>query len=184
MMTLFNIWHFVAFVFIGILFILGVIAAIKQPTQKLQMSVLISISLIAALVLGFSIIAVDKYTKKVEVYQVENKRLLSIEKIIYTGIVKNEGNYEIGKVTFEVKLVNKGHVTGNVKAGSFFKASGFLDFFSGESYRSASYRPQTIIKEFVVAQNLKPGEAKAFRVNFDYPPYFRSVANFTKVTGH
>ncbi len=184
MITLFNIWHFVAFAFIGILFLLGVLAALKQPTKKLQTSILISISLVAALMIGFSIMAVDKYTKKVEVYKVENKRLLGIEKIIYTGIVKNEGNYEIGKVTFEVKLVNKGHVTGNVKAGSFFKASGFFDFFSGESDRSASYKPQTIIREFVVAENLKPGEAKAFRVYFDYPPYFRSVANFTKVTGH
>ncbi|OIP53906.1 MAG: hypothetical protein AUK54_07520 [Helicobacteraceae bacterium CG2_30_36_10] len=184
MITLFNIWHFVVFAFIGILFIIGVVATLKQPDKKLQLSLLISISLVAALVLGFSIIAVDKYTKVVNVYQVENKRLLSIEKIIYTGIVKNEGNYEIGKVTLEVKLVNKGHVTGNVKAGSFFKASGFFDFFFGESDRSASYRPQTIVKEFVVAQNLKPGEAKAFRVYFDYPPYFRSVANFTKVTGH
>lgn len=184
MITLFNIWHFAVFAFIGILFIIGVAATLRQPDKKLQVSLLISISLVAALMLGFSVIAVDKYTKVVNVYQVENKRLLSIEKIIYTGIVKNEGNYEIGKVTFEVKLVNKGHVTGNVKAGSFFKASGFFDFFSGESDRSASYRPQTIVKEFVVAQNLKPGEAKAFRVYFDYPPYFRSVANFTKVTGH
>ncbi len=184
MMTLFNLWHFVAFALIGIFLILGVVVALKQPTKNLQISVLISILLVAALILGFSIMVVDKYTKVVKVYKVENKRLLSIEKIIYTGIVRNESNYEIGKVTFEVKLVNKGHVTGNVKAGSFFKASGFFDFFSGESDRSASYRPQTIIKEFVVAQNLKPGEAKAFRVYFDYPPYFRSVANFTKVTGH
>lgn len=183
MMTL-NIWHFVAFAFIVVFLIGGAVVALKQPDRKMQMSVLLSISLVSLLMFGFSIMAVDKYTKKVEVYKVENKRLLSIEKIIYTGIVKNEGNYEIGKVTFEVKLVNKGHVTGNVKAGSFFKASGFFDFFSTESDRSASYRPQTIVKEFVVAKNLKPGEARAFRVYFDYPPYFRSVASFTKVTGH
>ena len=112
----------------------------------------------------------------------KNKRLLSVEKIIYTGIVKNEGNYEIGKVTFEIKLVNKGHVTGNVKAGSFFNPSGMVDFFSGGSGRK--YKPQSITKEFVVAKNLRPGEAKSFRVHFDYPPYFRSVAHFGTVDGH
>jgi hypothetical protein len=130
----------------------------------------------------FSVIVVDKYTKVPKLYKLHNKRLLNIEKIVYTGIVRNEGNYEIGKVTFEIKIVNKGHATGNVKGGNFYKPSGFMNFFSGGYNLHA--KPQTITKEFIVAKNLKPGDAKAFRVHFDYPGYFRNVSQFSKVWGH
>lgn len=143
---------------------------------------LFSVSLVSLVLAIFSVLVVDKYTKKVELYKLQNKRLLSLEKIVYTGIVKNEGSHEIGKVTFEIKLVNKGHATGNVKGGNFYKASGFLDFFTG-GY-NLNTRPQTIKKEFLVAKNLRPGESRAFRVYFDYPPYFSSTAQFAKVSGH
>ena len=101
---------------------------------------------------------------------------------MYTGIVKNEGKFTIGKVKLEVKLVNKGHATGNVKGGNFYKPSGFLDFFSGAN--NGKYKPQTIKKEVVVAKNLKPGEIKRFRFYFAYPGYFRNVAQFTKLSSH
>ena len=44
-------------------------------------------------------------------------------------------------------------------------------------------KPQSITKEFIVAKNLKPGTAEPFRVYFDFPPYFRSVSQFTEVSG-
>jgi len=181
-MTLFNYWHFIVFFVIFVIFVGGVIASLKQEDSKMKFGMLLSISLISLFLAVFSVIVVDKYTKKVKLYKMDNKRLLSTEQIIYTGIVKNEGNYEIGEVTFEIKLVNKGHATGNVKGGNFYKASGFLDFFSG-GY-DLNFKPQSLTKEFVVATNLRPGEAKAFRVYFDYPPYFRSTSQFAKVYGH
>ena len=158
----------------------GLYTASKQP-KKIMFPMMLSVVLISTLIGAFSILAVDKYTKIAKLYKVENKRLLSIEKTIYTGIVKNEVNYEIGEVVFEVKLVNKGHVTGNVKAGSFFAPSSLIDFFSGADIL---YKPQTIVKRFVVATNLKPGEAQHFRVYFDYPPYFRNVSQFFSVEAH
>ncbi len=182
MITLFNYWHVIIITVILIALTIGVVSAFRQTNKKLIFPMILSVSLISALILGFSIVVVDKYTKIPKLYKLNNKRLLGIEKIVYTGIVKNEGNHEIGKVTFEIKLVNKGHVTGNVKSGSFFKASGFIDFFSGKS--AAQYKPQSLTKEFVVAKNLKPGESKAFRVHFGWPPHFRSVAQFAKVYGH
>ncbi|NPA59693.1 MAG: DUF2393 domain-containing protein [Epsilonproteobacteria bacterium] len=182
MITLFNYWHFVLLGVIFIIFLGGILASFKQENKKLILPMLFSVSLICLLLAGFSIVAVDKYTKKVKLYKLKNKRLLSIEKIIYTGIVKNEGNYKIGKVKVEIKIVNKGHATGNVKGGNFYKPSGFFDFFSGGS--NTIYKPQTVTKEFVVAKNLKPGSAKAFRIYFDYPPYFKSVSQFVKVYGH
>lgn len=181
-MTLLNYWHFVVFFIIVLLFILGAVLSLKQEGQKMKLSMLFSVSLITLFLAIFSIFIVDKYTKKVELYKLENKRLLSLEKIVYTGIVKNEGSHTIGKVTFEIKLVNQGHATGNVKGGNYFKASGFFDFFK-EGYNINS-RPQSITKEFLVARNLRPGQAESFRVYFDYPPYFRNTSQFAKVYGH
>lgn len=181
MSTLLNYWHYLAFFIIFLLYIGGLMSAFRQEKKKLILPMILSISVVFILLTIFSIIAVDKYTKVVKLYKLENKRLLSTEQIIYTGVVKNEGNYPIGEVVFKIKLVNKGHVTGNVKAGSFFAPSGFKEFFGGAN---VLYKPQTIEKEFVVAKNLKPGQAESFRVYFDFPPYFRSVADFSKVVGH
>lgn len=180
-MTLFNYWHYIVLSIIFLIFVAGVVTSFKQPKKKLIIPMLISISLISTLLAVFSVVVIDKYTKKVGLYKFKNHRLLSIEKIIYTGIVKNEGNHEIGEVKLEIKLVNKGHATGNVKAGAFYKVSGFWDFFGGADIL---YKPQTIKKEFIVAKNLEPGKAQSFRVYFDYPPYFRNVSQFESVSGH
>ncbi len=181
-MTLFNYWHIIVLLIIAMVVASGIIGAFRQENKKLIAPMIFSVSLVGVLIAGFSIVVVDKYTKTVKLYKLKNKRMLQQEKIMYSGIVRNDGNHKIGEVTFEIKLVNKGMATGNVKAGSFYKASGFLDFFSGGSDKL--YKPQQIKKEFVVAKNLKPGEAKSFRVYFDYPPYFRSVAQFTKLYAH
>ena len=181
-MTAFNYWHFIVLAVIGFIFIGGVVTSLKQTEKKLIAPMLFSVTLVSALLAVFSVIVVDKYTKIPKLYKLKNKRLLSTEQIIYTGIVKNEGNYKIGKVKVEIKLVNKGHATGNVKGGNFYKASGFFDFFSG-GYNLHT-KPQTIKKEFVAAKNLGPGEAEAFRIYFKYPPYFRNTAQFSKVWGH
>ena len=179
-MTLFNYWHYIAFGIIFLFFVAGVVSSFRQKNPKIRYSMFFSVLLVNAFFAVFSIVLVDKYTKEVGLYKLKNKRILSIEKIIYTGIVKNEGKFPIGKVVIEIKLVNKGHATGNVKGGNFYKASGFFDFFSG-GYNKFHYKPQTIVKKFIIARNLKPRHAKAFRVYFDYPPYFTSVAQFIKL---
>ena len=181
-MTLFNYWHFIVFALITFIFLGGVVSSLKQSEKKLIIPMLISVTLVSSLLAVFSVIVVDKYTKLPKLYKLKNKRLLSTEQIVYTGIVKNEGNHKIGKVIVEIKLVNKGHATGNVKGGNFYKSSGFFDFFSG-GYNLHT-KPQTITKEFVAARNLGPGEAKSFRIYFKYPPYFRNTAQFSKVWGH
>ncbi|MDF1874760.1 DUF2393 family protein [Sulfurimonas sp. SAG-AH-194-I05] len=181
-MTLLNYWHYVAFAIIFIIFIGGVVASFKQE-KKLVLPMFLSVFLISIFLVVFSVLIVDKYTKKVEVYKVKNKRLLSTEQIVYTGSVKNTGNHAIGKVRVKIKLVNKGHATGNVKGGNFYKPSGIFDFFGGGGMGITRDKPQTIEKEFLVAKNLKPGTAKTFRVYFRYPGYFRSVAQFVEVSG-
>jgi len=181
-MTLFNYWHFIVLAVVLILFVAGMFSALKQKKQKMVLSMAFSVTIMSLFLAFFSILVVDKYTKEVKLYKLKNKRLLSTEQIIYTGIVKNVGNHKIGKVKVEIKIVNKGNVTGSARGVSYFKSSGFFDFFSSGSGRK--YRLQTITKEFVVAKNLKPGAAKSFRVHFKYPPYFRSVSDVIKVSAH
>lgn len=181
-MTLFNYWHYIVLGIIFILFIAGVIASLKQKNKKMIYSMLFSTVLVSLFLAVFSIFIVDKYTKIPKLYDLKNKRLLSIEKIVYTGKVKNEGSFPIGAVTLEIKLVNKGHATGNVKGGNFYKPSGFLDFFTS-GFGINKSKPQTVTKKFIVARNLKPGKIQRFRVYFDFPPYFRNVAQFAKVSG-
>lgn len=181
-MSLLNIWHYIVLGIIFVIFIVGIIRALKEPKVKMRYSMLFTVTLITVFMAVFSIFVVDKYTKQVKLYELKNKRLLSVERISYTGVVKNVGNYPIGKVTLEIKLVNKGHATGNVKGGNFYKPSGFFDFFTS-GFGIDKSKPQTIVKKFIVARNLKPGQAHRFYVHFRFPPYFRSVAQFTKVTG-
>ena len=182
MMTLFNYWHFIVLIFVLLIGAGGVYMSLQQPKAKVRIAMLISSVVVTLMFATFTMLAVDKYTKVVKLYKLDNKRILSTEKIVYTGIVKNEGNHEIGEVTFQIKLVNKGHATGNLKSASFFSPSGFMDFFSGGA--NILYKPPTVVKKFVVAKNLKPGEAKRFRVYFRFPSYFRSVSQFPKVYGH
>ncbi len=184
MITLFNYWHYIAFA-IGIsVLIAGVAYAFIQKEKKIIFSIIFSVLILTILMSGISIAVIDKYTKTAKLYKLDNKRNLSTEKIMYTGIVKNEGKFEIGEVIFEIKLVNKGHVSGNVKAGTFYNPSGFFEFFSGGGGFDSKNKPQQVIHEFVVAKNLKPGESQDFRVYFDYPPYFVGVTQYTKLYAH
>jgi len=178
----FNYWHFLVFFIIMGITTFSIIKIITQQKESLKMPMIFSVILTSIFILIFSLFIVDKYTKKVSLYKLKNKRILSLEKIVFTGRVKNEGNFDIGKVTFEIKLVNQGHAVGGFAPGGFFKSTGFFNFFSDGL--GISSKPQTITKEFVVAKNLKAGTSKSFRVYFDYPPYFQNVAFFTKVWGH
>lgn len=183
MSTQLNYVHYIVFFVIGIIFLAGVYSSFKQEKNSLKYSMLFTTALVSLFFAIFSVFVVDKYTKKAQLVKINNKRLLSIEKIVYSGIVKNTGNFTIGKVVVEIKLVNKGHVTGNVKGSNFYKPSGFIDFLTNGMGIDKD-KPQTVIKRFVVAQKLKPGKTKHFRVYFPYPPYFRSVADFVKIEAH
>lgn len=183
MITLFNYWHYLVVTLMMVTLLAGIVYAFKQEKRSLIFPIIFSITIISVMLAGIGIAVVDKYTKVAKLYKLENKRNLSTEQIMYSGIVKNEGKFEIGEVTFEIKLVNKGHVSGNVKAGSFYKPSGFFEFFGSEE-EDKKNKPQQITREFVVARNLRPGESQEFRVYFDYPPYFSGVSHFSKVYAH
>ncbi len=177
--------HFIVLGVVFLILLFGIIAALKQDNNKLVLPMIFSVTFISVLVGAIGIAVVEKYTKKVKLIKVDNRRYLSQEKISYFGTVKNTGKYPVGKVYISIKLVNAGHVTGKAKAegGGFYKASGLGDFF-GSGAGKLYNKPQTIEKEFVIARNLKPGESARFRVTFNYPGYFKNVSHFIKVYGH
>ncbi len=178
MITLFNYWHYIVLSVLLLIFIGGAAAVLKQEDSKQKYQIVLLFFIIFIVMSGVSIVTVDKYTKVVKLYRLDNKRNLSTEKMMYSGVVRNEGNHEIGEVVFEIKLVNGGSDTGSVKSGMFFKPSGFSGLFS------SGVKPQQITQEFVVARNLKPRESMDFIVYLDYPPYFRSVSHFPKLYAH
>lgn len=179
-----NIWHyFVILVFVAIL-AGGVVYAILQPNKKIKWPIIFSVTL-ATLLFGFIfLLVVDKYTKVVTLYKVENQRILNMEKIVYTGIVRNDGKYPIGEVVFEIKLVNKGHGSINMAPGSFFQVRNLFDFLGIGGGADILYKPQSIKKRFVVATNLQPNSVEHFRVMFDYPSYFKNTAEFYSAEAH
>ena len=183
MNTYFTIWHWSAIIAGIILFFFLVIVSLKEKNQKNIISMIFASFLVIVTAEVFAMMAIDKYTKIATLYGVKNTRILRNETIVFTGFVKNKGNYTIGEIKLNVKLVNRGHVTGNVKGGSFYRPSGLFDFFSSFGEKR-TYKPQKVVEEFVVARKLAPGKATSFRVQMKYPPYFKHVSEFTTISAH
>ena len=183
MNTYLTIWHYAFMLLSLLLFIAGIFAGMREEKSNLRYGIIFSSFLISILIGSMSVVVLDKYTKKAEVFSLKNRRILMNETIVYQGYIKNVGNYKIGTVKIEIKLVNKGHATGNVKGGNFYKPSGFFSFLSGGEAK-AKARPQKVEHTFVIATNLEPGKSKHFSVTFPYPPYFSAVSDFVKLSTH
>ena len=184
MSTYFTFWHWVAVAIFAILFFTLTLMSLKEKDTKNILSMIFASFLVIVTAGAFTIMALDKYTKEATLYGVKNTRILRNETIVFTGFVKNKGDFPIGQIVLTVKLVNKGHVTGNVKGGSFYKPSGLLDFFSSFGEKKASYKVQKVEEDYVVAEMIEPGKAKYFRVEMPYPPYFKHVSEFTSISAH
>lgn len=184
MSTYLTIWHWTAIIAAVLLFLVLIIISLKEKNQKTMLSMIFASFLVIVTVTAFTLMALDKYTKVATLYGVKNTRILRNETIVFTGFVKNKGNYKIGKIILNVKLVNKGHVTGNVRGGSFYKPSGIIDFFTSFGDDVKRYKPQKIEEQFVVATDIEPDKAVFFRVEMPYPPYFKHVSLFTTISAH
>lgn len=184
MNTYFTIWHWSAILAFTLLFFILVLLSVKEKNQKTMLSMIFASFLVIVTAAFFSLMALDKYTKIATLYGVKNTRILRNETIVFTGFVKNKGDYKIGEIVLNVKLVNRGHVTGNVRGGSFYRPSGIIDFLTSFGEDKSTYKPQKVEEQFVVAKNIEPGKAVFFRVEMPYPPYFKHVAEFTTISAH
>jgi len=173
---------FFILVFIGLIYIIN-----KEKNKKLFVSMVFSAVLVVTFLGGFSLFVLDTYLKKAKIYKVENKRILANESIIIKGFVKNTGHFKIGTVTLEVKMAHKGLSLTKMKGSDVYDPSNsFFEYFdlSFGDGKKKKKKKNTIIQEFVIATDLKPGRSKFFSVRMRYPPHFKRPSMFTRVFAH
>lgn len=181
MSTYLTIWHYLGLI-ISLLIFTGIaIASISEKNMSTRLWIIFTGLIITFAIAAFSLMAIDKYTKVAEVYNLEHHRNFNTEEIIFTGIVKNTGDYPIGEVTLEIKMINHGNISGSVKAGIFSQPYGVTDFFSS---RSDKVQLQAVLESVTIAENLDSGESRQFRIALDYPPYFKGMTLYTKIHAH
>ena len=166
--------HWITFILISMVSTVMFIVSfrLKGQMRLIALSVLV---LATVMTLFMAAISLDKKTKKAQLTHVENKRVLRSEEIIFKGYITNSGDYKIGKSKLEIKLINHGKALGNVKGSDFYRTNSiFGDLFTSKSDKKKS-RPGTIVKSFILAKGLMPGERRRFMVRFRFPSYFRDV---------
>ncbi|MDD5157501.1 DUF2393 family protein [Sulfurimonas sp.] len=181
-MTTLNYWHYIVLFISFIIVLAGIFLATKQEEKESKIWMIISFSVISLIIGGFSFYAVDKLTKFAEIHRLKSKRVLVREQVMYSGVVRNEGKHEIGTVTLEIKLVNRGLESGSMKTGALFEQGSIADFF--KTKENKLIRPQQVLEEFVIAKNLKAGESEEFVVYMPYPPNFSGSAEHIKIHSH
>lgn len=170
-MTYFTILHWITLCVFLLLFILLVIVSKKETNPKIFWSMVFSSFLVTSMLALFSMFVLDKYTKKGKLVNITHKRVLLNETIMFFGQVQNVGRFKIGHCKLEVKIVNNALNVNNLSGKTFYAPrSGLSSLFS-----SKNERPSTIIKDFTIAKNLKPGEIKNFSATMPYPPYFQKA---------
>ena len=170
-MTYFTILHWITLIVFLLLFILLVIVSKKETNPKIFWSMVFSSFLVTSMLALFSMFVLDKYTKKGKLINITHKRVLLNETIMFFGQVQNVGRFKIGHCKLEVKIVNNALDLNNVTGKTFYAPRSGL----GSLFSNKEERPSTIIKDFTVAKNLKPGEIRNFSATMPYPPYFQKA---------
>jgi hypothetical protein len=177
MSTFLTIWHYIVLIS-SFLTLVGSLYVIIVSADKKYKSTLILITITSlAMITYFVFNTIDKYTKKAEIRNLQKTAMLSSEKIVYSGFVKNIGDYTIGNVYITIELVNS--TGGDISQISFFENRFFENFFE-----FGSYQPQSIEESHVVAQDLKPGGIKFFRISMTRPTYFKKTTESISLKAH
>jgi hypothetical protein len=174
MIPYFTILHWLDIVFFLVLFIFLVIISIKAAgnSTKLLLSMIFASFLVTAFGAVLGLVILEKYTKKAELINVKQRRVLINETLVLKGRVKNIGKFKINYCKLEIKLVNNGWGGGFTK-GSFFKSGGLNIFGSKEKQQA---RPNTVkATRVIINDGLLPGETKDFSAIIPYPPYFKNT---------
>ena len=122
-----------------------------------------------------SILVIDSYTKKITLSNVDNHRIYRTEKIMFTGSVKNSGDYTIGEVSVEVKIINKDTIA---KEGGSYQSTAFAELVGDKKVK-----PSFLVVTEVVATNLKPGQRNNFVIMIPYPSYFKGFTGYVRAFG-
>ena len=170
----FTILHWLDIAFFLILFIFLTILSVKAAgnSVKLLLSMIFASFLVTSFGAVLGLVILEKYTKKAELLDVEQRRVFINETLVLKGKVKNIGKFKINYCKLEIKLVNNGW-GGKITKGTFFKSAGLKIFGSKEEKQK---KPNVIrATRFIITDGLLPGEIKFFTAVIPYPPYFRNT---------
>lgn len=171
--------HWIVVVAFFMVFLILTILSLKEKVAKTRTSMIFSSFLLVSVGIGFSLFALDKYTKKGKLIAVSQQRDYRTKNIIIKGKVKNIGNFKIGYCNVEVRMLNdlsskKGRLI------SYFKPSKSLDGLFG----SKEIKGNIVLQEFKVIKNLGKNNTQSFKVSMKYPSYFKNPTYKYKLYCH
>jgi len=178
MTTYFTVWHYLATIIIGIALLVSIILTLRQRNLTFKGSIIFVYFLGAAILLFMAILMIDTSTKKPLLVSIDHHRFLPKEQIIFTGIVRNAGEYTLGEVSLEIKLINQD--TGVKVKDPTYQSNAFAELLGDKVLEK---KPSYTVHTEVVATNLAPGRSKKFWIAMPYPPYFKGESIDTKLFG-
>jgi len=168
-MTYFTILHWIAVSIIAVLFILFLVLTFQNRDEKSSLTAPILTNILAMSILTFfSIYVLDKYTKLAQLDNVIQKKMLVNESFAISGQIRNIGNFQIAQCTLEVKVSNSAIEKTGTDSAIFVPKSALDSLFK----RKDEDIGVETTKEFVIAEDLRPGELRNFTVFMRYPPSF------------
>ncbi len=187
MSTAFTIWHYLDFILIASLLAVAIVYTLKQKGLVQKGSYIATYSVFALMLLGFTLVAINGYTKQVLLVNVKNHRFLSTESIIYTGTVRNTGDYDVGHVEIEIEIFDKGL---KKQGKASYESSAFNDYYNDVDIRKllgfdrSDIKPTSFVIRKTVAKELKAREGKQFAVSINYPTYFSGYSSKERIVVH
>ncbi|MCX6073882.1 MAG: DUF2393 family protein [Campylobacterales bacterium] len=178
MTTYFTVWHYIFTIVITLSLITATLLTLLQRNLRFKGSIIFVYFLSAAGLLFIAILMIDNSTKHPTLMNIDHHRFLPKEKIIFTGRIRNSGDYTIGEVNVEIKLINKD--TGVRSKNPTYQSNAFAELLGDKGLEK---KPSFTIHTEVVATNLKPGQIKKFWIAMPYPPYFKGHSEDVKVYG-
>ena len=176
MNTYFTFWHYGAVIAFSLLLITLIVLTLRKPQSTSKASLIFTYILV---ILGFMfgvLLIIDHYTKKITLSNVKDHRFLPTEKIFFMGSVRNSGDYTIGEVSVEIKIVNKD--TPALQGKPSYQSNAFAELIGDERAK-----PSYLIVTEVVATDLKPGQRKEFRIIMPHPSYFKGYTSYVRAYG-
>lgn len=176
MNTYFTVWHYGAISLITVALLVFITTTLLQKKLSSKLSIIFTYILAALGFMFMAILTIDNYTKQITLSNVNDYRFYPTEKIFFTGTVHNSGDYTIGEVSVEIKIVNKDTLP---KEGEARYASNAFEELLGDT----TIKPSFVIVTEVVATHLKPGQRKDFRIIVPHPSYFKGYTSYVRAYG-
>lgn len=187
MSTSFTIWHYLSFVIICAMLAIAIIYTLKQKEIPQKGSFIATYCIAALILFIFTIMGINTYTKQVLLVNVKNHRFLATESIIYTGTVRNSGNYDVGEVEIEIEIFDKGL---KKEKRASYQSTAFKDFYNDVDilkllgFNNRDVKPTSFTTRKTVAKELKAGQGKQFAVSIRHPSYFSGYISKERLIVH